>query len=74
MIRVSRLDGTEFVVNADLIEIVETTPDTVISLTTERKFVVREPADEIIARVVAFRRRIAWPAGSTEVLEAINRT
>jgi flagellar protein FlbD len=57
MITVSRLDGTEFVVNADLIELIEMTPDTVLSLTTGHKLIVREPADEVIDRVVAFRRR-----------------
>lgn len=58
MITVSRLDGTEFVINAELIEQIEMTPDTVISLTTERKFIVREPVDEVISRVVAYRRRV----------------
>ncbi len=58
MIKVSRLDGTEFVVNAELIELIETTPDTVLSLTTGRKLIVREPAEELVTRVVAFRHRI----------------
>ncbi|HZS01447.1 MAG TPA: flagellar FlbD family protein [Chloroflexota bacterium] len=57
MIRVSRLDGTEFVVNAELIELIETTPDTVLSLTDGAKFIVREPLDEVVARVIAYRRR-----------------
>jgi len=57
MITVSRLDGTEFVVNAELIELIEMTPDAVLSLTTGRKLIVREPAAEIIDRVVAYRQR-----------------
>ncbi len=57
MIRVSRLDGSELVINAELIELIETTPDTIITLTTERKLIVREPVDEVIARVVAYRNR-----------------
>lgn len=57
MITVSRLDGTELVVNAELIELIEMTPDTVLSLTTGRKLIIREPAAEVIARVVAYRRR-----------------
>jgi flagellar protein FlbD len=40
---------------------VETTPDTVVSLTTGQKFVVLESAEEIIRRVVAFRREIRLP-------------
>lgn len=59
MIKVTRLNGTELVVNADLIEFVEATPDTVISLTTGKKIVVAEPVDEIIRKVVDFRERIA---------------
>jgi len=59
VIKLTRLNGTELVVNADLIEFVEATPDTVISLTTGKKIVVAEPVDEIIRKVVDFRQRIA---------------
>ncbi|MCS7235342.1 MAG: flagellar FlbD family protein [Armatimonadota bacterium] len=55
MIKVTRLNGTETVINADLIESVEATPDTVISLTTGHKYVVHESVDEVVARVVAYR-------------------
>lgn len=57
MIRVSRLDGSELVINAELIELIEPTPDTIITLTTERKLIVRESVDEVIARVIAYRNR-----------------
>lgn len=59
MIYVTRLDGSELVVNAELIETVEQRPDTVISLTTGHKLVVRQSAAEIIERVIAYRQRIA---------------
>lgn len=65
MVRLSRFDNSEFYVNADLIETVETTPDTVISLTNGKKLVVREPAEEVVSRVVEFRRRIAWAVENT---------
>jgi flagellar protein FlbD len=55
MIKVTRLNGTETVINADLIESVEATPDTVISLTTGHRFVVSESVDEVVARVLAYR-------------------
>ena len=55
-IRVHRLDGKEFVINADLIETVESTPDTVISLVSGRKLVVAESVDEVIRRVILFNR------------------
>ena len=58
MIKVTRLDGEELVVNSDLIEYVQTTPDTILTLTTGRKIVVRETADEVVERVVAFRQQI----------------
>ncbi|HEY8425799.1 MAG TPA: flagellar FlbD family protein [Limnochordales bacterium] len=61
IIRVHRLDGKEFVVNADLIETVESTPDTVLSLVSGRKLVVAESVEEIIERVVAFNRSRALP-------------
>lgn len=56
MIKLTRLSGAEFVVNCDLIEAVEATPDTVVALTTHQKYVVREPVDEVIARIIAFKR------------------
>ena len=58
MIPVTRLDGTRLLVNSDQIEFVEATPDTVISLISDQKIIVREPPDEIIRLVVAFRRRL----------------
>jgi flagellar protein FlbD len=58
MIYVTRLNHTSVVLNADLIEYVESTPDTVISLTTGQKLMVRETAEEIVVRVVQYRRSI----------------
>jgi len=58
LIRVSRLDGKEFVINCLLIETIEAVPDTVLSLTTGRKYVVRESVDEVIERAVHFHRQI----------------
>ncbi len=57
LIYVTRLDGSELVVNAELIETVEQRPDTVISLATGHKLVVQEPVTEIIERVIAYRQR-----------------
>jgi flagellar protein FlbD len=58
MIQLTRINLVQFYLNPDLIEHMETTPDTVISLTTGQKFVVVEPAEQVIERIVAFRRRI----------------
>jgi flagellar protein FlbD len=59
MIHLTRINRVPLVLNADLIEHLEATPDTVISLTNGQKFVVLESADEVIERVIQFRRRIA---------------
>jgi flagellar protein FlbD len=58
MIYLTRLDHTPVVLNCDLIEHMETTPDTVVSLTSGQKFMVLESAEEIIDRVVQYRRLI----------------
>lgn len=58
MIRVTRLNHEPIVVNADLIEYIETTPDTVISLTTGEKFMVLESPDEVVTRAIEFGRQL----------------
>jgi flagellar protein FlbD len=58
MIEVTRLNGSIFFINPDLILTLEPTPDTVITLTTGEKYIVKEPPAEIIDRFVAFKRRI----------------
>jgi len=61
MIWLTRLNRVPLVLNCDLIEHIEVTPDTVITLTTGQIVRVRETADEVIARIVDFRRRIYLP-------------
>jgi flagellar protein FlbD len=56
MIRVTRINNQSILLNSDLIEQVETVPDTTIALTTGQRLVVRESADEILSRIVEFRR------------------
>ena len=58
MIRLTRLNQVPLVINSDLIEHVEITPDTVIALTTGQKILVLETADEVIERVIGFRRAV----------------
>lgn len=58
MIRLTRINQKPLLINADLIEHIEITPDTVIAMTTGQKFVVLEPAEEVLRRVVDFRRSI----------------
>ena len=58
MIRVTRLNGKEFVVNADLIKFVEATPDTLVTLTCGDKIVVREGVDEVVKKAVEYGRAL----------------
>lgn len=58
MIHLTRLNHRSLVLNSDLIESLETTPDTVISLTTGQKLTVCEASDEVIRRIIAFRREV----------------
>ena len=58
MIHVTRINRTPMVLNADLIEHLESTPDTVISLTNGQKYVVLDSASDIVNKVIAYRREI----------------
>jgi flagellar protein FlbD len=63
MVRLTRLNHVPLVLNSDLIEHTDVTPDTVIALTTGQILRVRESAEEVVERIVEFRRRIlAAPA------------
>lgn len=66
MIRVTRLNSSPLILNSDLIEHIEATPDTVITLTTGQSVRVRESADEVVQRIVAFRREILTGAFSPD--------
>jgi len=58
MVWLTRFDGTQFVLNADLIECAEATPDTVLTLTNGHHYVVREEVVEVVRLVVDFRRHV----------------
>jgi flagellar protein FlbD len=61
MIWLTRLNRVPVVLNSDMIEHIEVTPDTVITLTNGQICRVRESAEEVVARIVEFRRRISGP-------------
>ena len=67
MILLTRLNQAPFYLNPDLIEHLEATPDTVITLTSGHRYVVREAAEEVVARVIGFRRRLREPGGPETV-------
>lgn len=60
-------------VNADLIETLEAVPDTVVTLVTKRRFVVEDALEDVIAKIVAYRARIAAATGATQDLTAGGR-
>jgi flagellar protein FlbD len=61
MISLRRLNNQAIMVNADLIESLEATPDTVVTLTSGNKLLVRDSMEEIQAKIVDFKRRIHGP-------------
>lgn len=64
MIFLTRLDGREVVVNSDLIVTVEATPDTMVTLSTGDRILVRELVEEVVTRAVDFRYRTLQGPGS----------
>lgn len=58
MIRLTRLNHQPIVVNAELIEYLEATPDTVISLSNGQKLTVLESLDRVMSEIVEYQREI----------------
>jgi flagellar protein FlbD len=74
MIRLTRLNNQALTVNSDLIKFIEQSPDTLITLVSGEKIVVRESVEEVLARVIEFRRSVlqglsfAWDSSSSHTL------
>ncbi|MDR0271835.1 MAG: flagellar FlbD family protein [Clostridiales bacterium] len=58
MITVTKINDRDIVVNCDLIELIESTPDTTLTTTTGRKIIVLDTVDEILKKVVEYKGRI----------------
>ena len=58
MIILTRLNGEEFYLNPDLIEVIEETPDTVVSLSNGKKYVVSEKSSAIVDKIIQYRQKI----------------
>ena len=61
MIKLTRLNETQLIINAEMVEFVESTPDTIISLLSGKKVVVTEPVDQVIDQIVEYRRSCNRP-------------
>jgi flagellar protein FlbD len=62
MISLTRLNNTHVVINPDLIIVIEEIPDTIITLANGEKITVQEKVQEVIRRVIEFRRRVFNPS------------
>ncbi|QXE20281.1 flagellar FlbD family protein [Clostridium sp. 001] len=58
MIKLTGLDNKEFIVNADIIEKLEAIPESLITLTNGKKYLVKESTDEIVEKVIKYKRKI----------------
>lgn len=58
MIKLHKLNGAEIVVNAELIESVEATPDTVLNLATGNRFLVKDSVQEVVDKVVEYKKKV----------------
>ena len=61
MIALTRLNGQQFVINADKIRYVESTPDTVVCCDGGEKLMVKEPLQEVIRRAIDYARAVRRP-------------
>lgn len=61
MIELTKLTGENFFMNPNLIEIIEVTPDTLITMTNGKKYYALEPAEEIIAKIQEYYQKINSP-------------
>ncbi len=61
MIEVTRLNGRRLVINGDQIERIEASPDTIVSMTSGRKLIVRETVDEMVRKLITYRRTLGLP-------------
>jgi Uncharacterized protein, possibly involved in motility len=67
MITVTRLNGSKLMINALLIELIEETPDTIITLTTGKKFIVTESASEVQLLIQSYIRSIGVLAATQKI-------
>ncbi len=73
MIKLKKLNGSEIVVNADLIESVEATPDTVLNLATGNRYIVRNTVEEVVEMVVQYKKKIYSPEKAINPIQGFDR-
>lgn len=58
MVKVTKLNGNDIIVNSDLIEFIESTPDTIITLTTGKKLIIKDTIEDVIAKIINFKKKV----------------
>ncbi|MCL2665361.1 MAG: flagellar FlbD family protein [Defluviitaleaceae bacterium] len=58
MIHVTKLNEADMVINCELIEMIESTPDTTVTMNTGRKIIVKEPVNVMLERIIEYKRKI----------------
>jgi flagellar protein FlbD len=67
MIKLTRLDGEPFILNAEMIRFVECRPDTFVTLTTGERIVVAESMDQVVTRAISYQQQKHWmPCGPAQ--------
>jgi flagellar protein FlbD len=61
MIALTRLNGSKVYINAEMIRLIETTPDTILTLIDEKKILVQESADVVVERFIEYKWRVNHP-------------
>jgi flagellar protein FlbD len=59
MIKLTKINGSAIVVNAELLETITATPDTIVTLSTGKKIQIRDTIDEVIQKVLAYKKEVA---------------
>lgn len=73
MINLTRLNGSPMVVNADLIETIEATPDTVIALATGNRYVVKESVEVVVEKAIAYKKKVNSEKPVPNPIQGFNR-
>ncbi|MFA6433148.1 MAG: flagellar FlbD family protein [Elusimicrobiales bacterium] len=74
MIKLHKLNGAEIVVNAELIESVEATPDTVLNLATGNRFLVKDSVQEVVDKVVEYKKKVYAGKKCVNPIEGFEKT
>ena len=60
MINLTKLNDSKIVINSDLIEFIEAIPDTIVTLTTGQKIMVKESVEDVVNKVLEYKRKIFY--------------